>query len=113
MTPTTSTTDNTKVICTSATEARMVSVRSVTMASVMPAGMACCSAGSAAWMRFTVSTMLAPGWRWMSSTAAGWMVWPLARYHAASRLFSTPPTTWPTADSRTGAPFRHAKINSR
>ena len=65
------------VTCTSRTEARMVSVRSVTMVSLMPDGMALCSRGSAAFTSCTVCTMLAPGWRWMSSTAAGWSL-----YHA-------------------------------
>ncbi len=91
------------VICTSRTEARIVSVRSVTMVSLMPEGMALCSRGSAAFTSCTVCTMLAPGWRWMSSTAAGWSL-----YHAATRSFSTPLITLPTSDRRTGAPLRQA-----
>ena len=64
------------VICTSRTEARIVSVRSVTMVSWMPDGIAACSRGSAAFTSCTVCTMLAPGWRWMSSTTAGWSLVP-------------------------------------
>ena len=108
ITPTTSATDRISVCCTSLTEARMVSVRSVTMDSLMPAGMTRCNAGSAAFTRSTVATMFAPGWRWMSMMAA----WSL-RYHAATRLFSTPPTTEPMAERRTGAPPRQAMIRSR
>ena len=47
ITATTRTTDMISVICTSRTEARIVSVRSVTMVSWMPDGMALCSRGSA------------------------------------------------------------------
>jgi len=42
-------------------EARMVSVRSCTTASVTPAGAARCSRGSSRWIRRTVSMTLAPG----------------------------------------------------
>ena len=108
ITPTTSTIDSTRVRCTSVTEARMVSVRSVTMLSWMPAGITFCRAGSAAFTRSTVSTMFAPGWRWMSMTTAGAFL-----YQAATRLFSTPPTTEPIADSRTGALLRQAITRSR
>ncbi len=79
----------------------MVSVRSVTTSMLIAGGMARRSSGSAAFRRSTVCTMLAPGWRWMSSSTAGW---PL--YQAATRSFSTPPITLPTSRSRTGAPLR-------
>ena len=101
MTNTTRPIDSARVNWTSCTEARIVSVRSVTICMRTPAGIAACSAGSASLIAATVLTMLAPGCRWMSSTTAGW---PL--YHPATRVFSTPPTTDPTSDSRTGAPFR-------
>jgi hypothetical protein len=81
----------------------MVSVRSLTMVSWMPEGMAFCSRGNAAFTSCTVCTMFAPGWRWMSSTAADWSL-----YHAATRSFSTPLTTLPTSATRTGAPLRQA-----
>ena len=91
------------VICTSRTDARIVSVRSVTMVSLTPDGIAFCSRGNAAFTSATVCTILAPGWRWMSTTAAGWSL-----YQAATRSFSTPLITLPTSDSRTGAPLRQA-----
>ena len=70
ITPTTSTTDSASVYCTSFTDARIVSVRSVTMVSLIPDGIACCSRGRPSLIASTVETMLAPGWRWMSSTTA-------------------------------------------
>ena len=78
----------------------MVSVRSTTTRISIPAGIEFCSVGSASLMAATVATMLAPGWRWMSRTTAC-----LPLYQPATRSFSTPPTTLPTSDSRTGAPF--------
>ena len=107
ITATTNSTDRISVSCTSRTEARIVSVRSVTMLRWMPPGIARSSRGSAAFTSATASTMFAPGWRWMSSTAAGWL--PSRRTsQAATRSFSTPPITLPTADSRTGALLRQA-----
>ncbi len=73
-----------RVNCTSATEARIVSVRSVTTVSRTPAGSERSSCGSAARMSATVCTMLAPGWRWMSRMTAGW---PFSA--DCTRLFST------------------------
>ena len=108
ITSTTSTTDMISVICTSSTEARIVSVRSMTMVSLIPDGMAACRRGSSAFTRSTVCTMLAPGWRWMSSTAAGSGALSVPRYQAPTRSFSTPRITLPMSDSRTGAPLRHA-----
>ena len=78
----------------------MVSVRSVTTCMRTCAGIERCSAGNAALIAATVCTMLAPGWRWMSRITAG-----LPLYQPATRSFSTPPTTVPTLESRTGAPF--------
>ena len=100
ITPTTSTMDRASVYCTSATEARMVSVRSVTTVMLIAAGIAFCRPGSASLSAATVLTMLAPGWRCMSSTTAG-----VPLYQPATRSFSTPPTTLPTSDRRTGAEF--------
>ena len=101
MTNTTRPMESASVNSTSWTEARIVSVRSVTTCMRIAAGMARCRAGSASLMAATVATMLAPGWRWMSSTTAGR---PL--YQPATRSFSTPPTTLPMSDRRTGAPSR-------
>ena len=47
--------------CTSWIEARITSVRSLTMVSVTPAGMARCRRGSSSFTRSTVSMTLAPG----------------------------------------------------
>ena len=61
-----------RVNCTSATEARIVSVRSDTTVQgdagrqrVLELRQRGC------WMSATVCTMLAPGWRWMSRMTAG------------------------------------------
>ena len=103
ITATTRATDVSRVSCTSRTDARIVSVRSVTMRRRMPDGIAARSRGSAALRSCTVCTILAPGWRWMSSTTAGT---PFQR--AATRSFSTPAIALPTAESFTGAPLRQA-----
>ena len=81
----TSATLSTSVNCTSRIDARMVLVASCTTVSSTPAGNARCSRGSSRWMRCTVSTTLAPGWRWMSTTTAG-----LPLYQAPTLLFSSP-----------------------
>ena len=70
-TSTTSTTLRIRVNCTSWIEARITSVRSLTMVSSTPAGMARCRRGSSSFTRSTVSITLAAGWRWMSMTTAG------------------------------------------
>ena len=57
----TSTTLSTSVNCTSCTEARMVTVRSLTMASFTPAGIVRCSLGISARICLTTSITLAPG----------------------------------------------------
>jgi hypothetical protein len=53
----------TSVVSTSCSEARIVVVRSIAMATSMPAGIDASSCGSAAFTRSTVSMMLALGWR--------------------------------------------------
>ena len=70
-TSTTRPTLSTSVNCTSWMEARMVSVRSLTMVSAAPAGIVRCRRGSSARRRCTVSITLAPGWRCTSMTTAG------------------------------------------
>ncbi len=70
MTSTTSTMVTPSVISTSCTEARMVSVRSETISTLMAGGITACSRGSAALILSTVSMTLAPGClRMISSTA--------------------------------------------
>ena len=89
------------VNCTSWIDARIVVVASWTTVSVAPAGNARCSRGSSLWMRWTVSITLAPGWRWMSTTIAGWP-W----YQPPTLLFSSPSTMLATSFSSTGALLR-------
>ena len=72
MTATTSSTVMPRVISTSATEARMVWVRSATMRSVAAGGMLRSSCGSAALTRSTVWMTLAPG----CLKIASWTLWP-------------------------------------
>ncbi len=86
---------------TSRTDARMLVVASCTTVSVAPTGIERCSLGSSLRMRSTVSITLAPGWRWMSRTMAGWP-W----YQPPTLLFSSPSTMSATSLSSTGAPLR-------
>ena len=87
-----------RVNFTSCTEARMVSVRSENTASSTPAGSTDCSCGSSLRTFSTVWTMLAVGWRRISSSTAA-----LPSAQAESWSFSTPSTTSATSFSRTGA----------
>ena len=100
-TSTTSTTLRQSVNCTSRTEARMVPVRSCTMASLMPLGIERSMRGSSALTRWTVSMTLAPGWRNTSTTTAG-----ASWYQPPTLVFSRPSTTWATSLSSTGALLR-------
>ena len=98
---TTSATASSSSNCTSRTEARMVSVRSVSIATSIAAGSDAESCGSRRLIRSTTSMTLAPGWRWMlTMTAAD------ALAQAARRAFSAPSTTSATSASRTAAPLR-------
>ena len=71
MTITTSPTVSTRVNCTSSTEARIGSVRSVSTSTFTDGGIVAVNCGRSALMRSTVSMMFAPGWRWMSRSTAG------------------------------------------
>ncbi len=71
ITMTTSATVNSSVNCTSSTDARMVSVRSVRMLTFTDGGITAVNCGNSFLMRLTVSMMFAPGCRWMSSSTAG------------------------------------------
>ena len=82
-------------------------MRSPTIVNRIPFGIARRSRGSCCLIDSTVSTMFAPGWRWMSNTTAG-----MPSYVAETRAFSTPAITDPTADSRTGAASRQAITRS-
>ena len=93
--------------CTSATEARTVTVRSVSVLTCTPPGKVDVSEGSNALMRSTTSITFAPGWRWMFMMIAG-----LVSFHAARRSFSAPSAIVATSRKRTGAPLRYAMIKS-
>ena len=97
----TSATVSSNVNCTSAIEARMVSVRSETTLILMPDGIDAFSTGIIALMRSTVATTLAPGERWIGRMMACCLL-----YQAAIRLFSGPLVAFPTSLTRTGEPLR-------
>ena len=108
ITITTSATASTSVICTSRTDARIVSVRSVRMAILTEVGEIERSRGSNALTRLAVSMMLAPGWRWMSTMTAG-----RPSTQPPRRTFSTLSITSPTSRMRMGTPFRLVRMTSR
>src|SRR6476469_7876190 len=100
ITITTSATVSINVNCTSLTEARIVSVRSETILTLMAAGIEAWSTGIIALIRSTVSMTLAPGWRWIARmTARFWL------YQPAIRWFSGALMARPTSRTRTGDPF--------
>ena len=101
ITATTRMTAKVSSICTSRTEARIVTVRSVSTATSSEFGRVSRSCGINALMRSTTSMTLAPGWRWTLTITA----WTLSA-HAAMRLFSCPSSTVATSRMRTGAPLR-------
>ena len=100
VTITTSATASSISNCTSATESRMVWVRSDTTVTSSVAGSDARSCGSSALIRLTTSITLAPGWRWMFSRMAG-----LSPAQAACRTSSAPSTARATSDRRSGALF--------
>ncbi len=57
--------------CTSCTEARMVMVRSLRIATRTAEGRVACSVGRSCLIRSTTWIRLAPGWRWMFTMTAG------------------------------------------
>ena len=101
ITSTTSATVSSSENCTSCTEARIVTVRSVRIETFTSAGRLAWSCGSSFLIRSTTWMMLAPGWRWMFTMTAG-----LSLLHAASFEFSTSSRTVATSESTTGAPLR-------
>ena len=104
--PTTSTTSTMEIISVnsiSRSEARMELVLSEATSTLMSCGSCARSSGSKARTPSTVSMMLAPGSRLISTTIAGS---PLNRPRV--RRFSTPSTTLATSDRRTAALLRQA-----
>ena len=85
---------------TSLTEARMVTVRSLSTWTSTELGRLPLSCGSNALMRSVTWITLAPGWRCTFNTMAG-----VLPAQAASLVFSAPSTTAATSLRRTGAPF--------
>ncbi len=71
ITSTTSTTASISSYCTSATDSRMVIVRSVSIDTFMAGGKELCNCGNSFLMRLTTSITLAPGWRWILTMTAG------------------------------------------
>ena len=106
ITITTKAIDNNSSNCTSRTDARMVTVRSVSTCSVTPGGMASRNAGNCCWMRSTVSITFAPGCRCMLTMMAG-----VLSAQAASRLFCGASTTSATSPKRKGLPLTNANTN--
>ena len=86
---------------TSATEARMVVVRSVKICTWTVEGSDWLNFGSSFLMLSTTEMMLAPGCRWILTMMAG-----TSFIHAACWLFSVSSITFATSESRTGALFR-------
>ncbi len=101
ITITTRTTASASENSTSDTDARMVTVRSLSTPTSTAAGRVETTCGSNALMRSTTWMMLAPGWRRMLSRMAG-----VVFAQAPSLVFSGPLTTVATSESRTGLPLR-------
>ena len=101
ITATTSSTAKESSICTSCTEARMVSVRSVRTATSNDGGRVSRKVGSRALMLSTTAMTLAPGWRW-TLTITAWVEFT----QASSLVFSRVAAMLATSRSRTGAPLR-------
>jgi len=100
ITATTRITASTSSVSTSCTDARIVSVRSVRIATLTAEGSDCWSVGRSARMLSTTSMTFAPGWRWMLRMTAGTRL-----DQAASSVFSGALATSATSLRRTGAPF--------
>src|ERR1700751_4629395 len=75
ITATTSAIVNIKVNWTSATDARMVWVRSEMTSILTAAGIDAWSTGIIFLIRCTVSMTLAPGWRWIARMTARWLLY--------------------------------------
>src|ERR1700694_3524237 len=88
MTITTSATARKSSNCTSYTDARIVTVRSVSMVTSIAAGGHAGSCGNNCLIRSTTSMTLAPGCRWILTMTAG-----CSLAQAASSEFSAPSTT--------------------
>ena len=101
ITITTSATVSINVNCTSATDARMVWVRSEMTFTLTAAGIDAWSTGNIALTRPTVSMTLAPGWRWIARMIARFWL-----NQAEISSFSPALMAWPISRTRTGDPLR-------
>jgi hypothetical protein len=99
MTITTRAMVSSNVNCTSATEARIVCVRSLRTWTLTVGGIAACSCGKAALMLSTVWITFAPGNLYTASRIAC-----LPSAKAARRVFSGASMARPMSRMRTGAP---------
>ena len=104
---TTSAIVSSSVNCTSATLARMVSVRSETTLMAIAGGREAIRRGSSRLMPSTVSSTFAPGRRWMLRPIEG-----CVPNQAASWLLAGPISASPTSRTRTGPPLRKAMMAS-
>src|ERR1700752_3227680 len=105
ITNTTSAMHNNNSNSTSATDARTVTVRSVSVEMAIEEGIVARNFGSSALMRSTTWMILGPGWRWILTITAGALF-----IQAAWFVFSTPSMVRATSFSITGALFRYATI---
>ena len=106
ITSTTKAMESMSSICTSSTEARMVTVRSFITCTSSDSGKFAFNWGSAAMRRCTVSITLAPGWRWMLMMMAS-----RSLAQALRRTFSGASTKVATSLRRNGLPFLYAKMS--
>ena len=103
----TSPTVTARVISTSCCEARMVRVRSLSRPSSTLAGIWALSRGSASSTASAVATMLASGWRRITTSMPGLPFWV-----ACTKSFSEPAATFATSRRSTGAPPRYATTSA-
>ncbi len=91
------------VICTSCTDARIDSDRSLRTASWIVGGNSRRNSGNALWIASVTATVLASGWRCTET-----MMERVPLNSARASSFSTESSTLAMSCSRTGAPLRHA-----
>ena len=108
MTITTSAAAIPSVRCTSLTEFRMETERSLSTSMLIEAGTWARNAGSRSRIESTTETVLASGWRWIASTTPR-----LSLNQVAILSFSTLSTTRAISSSLIGAPLRQATTTLR
>ncbi|MPN04708.1 hypothetical protein SDC9_151953 [bioreactor metagenome] len=113
ITATTSAIDSSSSVCTSSTDARIVTVRSVSTCTSMEAGSVSFNCGSSALIASTVWITLAPGWRRMLRITPACEPCSGLAAQAARRVFSASSTVAATSDRRIGLPFLKAMMRLR